>query len=303
MTIPDSTCESGFASDSDATETQEWLDALDGVLRSCGPKRCKELLRKLRESAHNHGVDLDSTLNTPYCNTISLSDESAYPGNPELERRITASVRWNALAMVVRANRRGELGGHLSTYASIADLVEVGFNHFFRGDDGAPAHERTGDLVFFQAHSAPGIYARAFVEGRLTEDRLANFRREVAGKGLCSYPHPWLMPDFWEFPTASMGLGAMTTVYQARFMRYLSNHGLTSTAKRRVWAFVGDGEMDEPESTVGLSIAARERLDNLILVVNCNLQRLDGPVRGNGGSAQLMDSLSSHSAPGLAGAR
>ncbi len=292
MTLPNSSFGSDIGQDGDAAETQEWLDALDSVLRSGGSKRCEELLRKLQERARSQGVDVNSMLNTPYCNTISRSSEPVYPGDLDLERLITGIVRWNALAMVVRANRQGgDIGGHLASYASAADLFEVGFNHFFRGDMAQLPSEKTGDLVFFQPHSAPGIYARAFLEGRLTEGHLANFRREVEGEGLCSYPHPWLMPDLWQFPTGSMGLGPITAIYQARFMHYLNNRGLMNAAKRRVWVFVGDGEMDEPEALAGLSIAARERLDNLIFVVNCNLQRLDGPVRGNGSIVQELERL------------
>jgi pyruvate dehydrogenase E1 component len=292
MMLPNSTFGSGIVQDSDAAETQEWLESLDGVLHSRGSRRCEELLRKLQEHARSQGVELHSLLNTPYCNTIARSNEPVYPGDVDLERQITSIVRWNALAMVVRANRQGgELGGHLASYASVADIFEVGFNHFFRGDDAQPTSKKTADLVFFQPHSAPGIYARAFLEDRLTESHLGSFRREVDGKGLCSYPHPWLMPDFWEFPTGSMGLGPITAVYQARFMRYLNNRGLTTAAKRRVWVFVGDGEMDEPESIAGLSVAAREQLDNLTFVVNCNLQRLDGPVRGNGSIVQELERL------------
>ena len=233
-----------------------------------------------------------SNLNTPYCNTIARSEEPAYPGNLEIERRITGIIRWNALAMVVQANKdSSELGGHLASYASAADLFEVGFNHFFKGDAGPLGSNRQADLVLFQPHSAPGIYARAFLEGRLTEEHLSNFRREVGGKGLSSYPHPWLMPDFWQFPTGSMGLGAITAIYQARFMRYMENRGLGRPSERRVWAFLGDGEMDEPESIAGLTLAARENLDNLTFVINCNLQRLDGPVRGNGSIVQELERL------------
>jgi pyruvate dehydrogenase E1 component len=231
-------------------------------------------------------------LNTPYCNSIPRHEEPAYPGDLELERKITAIVRWNALAMVVHANHQSsELGGHLSSYASGAELFEVGFNHFFHGNDLESDSERTADLVFFQPHSAPGIYARAFLEGRLTEDHLANFRREVGGQGLSSYPHPWLMPEFWQFPTGSMGLGPLTAIYQARFMHYLRNRSMLNPAGRKVWAFVGDGEMDEPESIAGLTLAARENLEQLIVVVNCNLQRLDGPVRGNGSIVQELERL------------
>jgi pyruvate dehydrogenase E1 component len=291
-TTPGPTVHLNGVPEGEAEETQEWLESLDAVLRSSGPHRCIELLHKLCEHARPLGVEISALLNTPYCNTIARANEPPYPGNLELERQITAIVRWNALAMVVRANRQcGELGGHLSSYASGADLFEVGFNHFFRGDGVDQAPERIADLVFFQAQSAPGIYARAFLEGRLTEEQLANFRREVEGKGLSSYPHPWLMPDFWQFPTGSMGLGVITAVYQARFMRYLENRSLMHATDRKVWAFVGDGEMDEPESVAGLTLAARENLDNLIFVVNCNLQRLDGPVRGNGSIVQELERL------------
>jgi len=280
------------ALDSDPAETWEWREALDDVLQQNGPQRCTELLRSLLEHARSRGVTVHPVFNTAYCNTIARSDEPAYPGDLDLERKITAMVRWNALVMVVRANQQSsELGGHLSSYASGADLFEVGFNHFFHGNDLEPGFERTSDLVFFQPHSAPGIYARAFLEGRLTEEHLARFRREVGGQGLSSYPHPWLMPEFWQFPTGSMGLGPITAVYQARFMHYLQNRGLLNPGERKVWAFVGDGEMDEPESIAGLTLAARENLENLIVVVNCNLQRLDGPVRGNGSIIQELECL------------
>jgi pyruvate dehydrogenase E1 component len=275
----------------DRAETREWLEALDQVFYASGPERCQELLQNIFGRARRLGVDCRTVFNTPYTNTIAPADEPVYPGDLDLERRITAIVRWNALAMVVRANREStELGGHLASYASAADLFEVGFNHFFRGNEGDRA-PKTADLVYLQPHSAPGIYARAFLEGRLTEENLANYRREVDGKGLSSYPHPYLMPTFWQFPTGSMGLGPLTAIYQARFMRYLENRGLIAPTNRKVWAFVGDGEMDEPESLAGLSLAARESLDNLIFVVNCNLQRLDGPVRGNGSIIQELESL------------
>jgi pyruvate dehydrogenase E1 component len=285
-------------SDADALETREWLESLDSVLDTRGLQACNNLLHELLAYAQTRGVKM-ATLpeasfnhgNTPYCNTIAGSDEPAYPGDLELERRITGIVRWNALAMVVRANKdSSELGGHLASYASVADLFEVGFNHFFHGEAGRSSN-RQADLVFFQPHAAPGIYARAFLEGRLTEDQLDNFRREVAGKGLSSYPHPWLMPEFWQFPTGSMGIGAITAVYQARFMRYMQNRGLMDVSDRLVWAFLGDGEMDEPESIGGLTLAARENLDNLTFVINCNLQRLDGPVRGNGSIVQELECL------------
>src|SRR3954463_1897512 len=271
--------------DVDPAETREWLDAFDALVQSEGRERATFLLRKLLDHARARRVPLPPVLNTPYKNSVALADQSQFPGNLEIESRISAIVRWNALAMVVRANRaHAELGGHIASYASAADLFEVGFNHFFRaGQD--------GDLVYFQPHSAPGVYARAFLEGRLTAEQLENYRRETGGSGLSSYPHPWLMPDFWQFPTGSMGLGPLFAIYQARFMRYLQHRGLADATARKVWAFVGDGEMDEPESLAGLSVAAREKLDNLVLVVNCNLQRLDGPVRGNGSIVQELEGL------------
>jgi pyruvate dehydrogenase E1 component len=278
--------------DPDPLETREWLEALGGVIAREGPTRAAYLIRRLTEAARGQAVDVPRALTTPYRNTIPLERQAQFPGDLALEERITAIVRWNALAMVVRANKvSSELGGHIASYASAADLFEVGFNHFFRGRD----TEGGGDLVFFQPHSAPGVYARAFLEGRIAEAQVGNYRREVAGDGkaggLSSYPHPWLMPDFWQFPTGSMGLGPIQAVYQARFMRYLEHRGLASTSGRKVWAFVGDGEMDEPESLAALSLAAREGLDNLIFVVNCNLQRLDGPVRGNGSIIQELEGL------------
>jgi pyruvate dehydrogenase E1 component len=271
--------------DPDPAETREWLDAFASLVKNEGAERATFILRKLLDEARAQRVKLPPVFNTPYCNTISLAEQPQYPGNLEIENRLIALVRWNALAMVVRANSDSpELGGHIASYASAADLFEVAFNHFFRaGQD--------GDVVYFQPHSAPGVYARAFLEGRLSEHALAHYRRETSGGGLASYCHPYLMPGFWQFPTGSMGLGPITAVYQARFMRYLQNRGLLSTAGRKVWAFVGDGEMDEPESLAGLSIAAREGLDNLIFVVNCNLQRLDGPVRGNGSIIQELEGL------------
>src|SRR5262245_15304734 len=271
--------------DRDPAETREWLDAFESLVRNEGAERATFILRKLLDEARARRVKLPPVFNTPYCNTISLAEQPQYPGNLEIEHRLMALVRWNALAMVVRANREHpELGGHIASYASAADLFEVGYNHFFRAG-------QQGDLVYFQPHSAPGVYARAFLEGRLSEDELAHYRRETAGQGLTSYCHPYLMPGFWQFPTGSMGLGPITAVYQARFMRYLENRGLLATSARKVWAFVGDGEMDEPEALAGLSIAAREGLDNLIFVVNCNLQRLDGPVRGNGSIIQELEGL------------
>src|SRR6195256_6372869 len=271
--------------DADPQETREWLDALDALVQSEGRERATFLLRKLLEHARARRVPLPPVLNTPYKNSVALADQPQFPGNLELESRISAIVRWNALAMVVRANRAyPELGGHIASYASAADLFEVGFNHFFRAGT-------NGDLVYFQPHSAPGGYARAFLEGRLSEENLDHYRRETGGKGLSSYCHPWLMPTFWQFPTGSMGLGSITSIYQARFMRYLEDRGILETKGRKVWCFVGDGEMDEPESIAGLAMAAREGLDNLIFVVNCNLQRLDGPVRGNGSIVQELEGL------------
>jgi pyruvate dehydrogenase E1 component len=271
--------------DTDPLETREWIEALDALIAEEGAERATFLLRRLLQHARARRVPLPQVLATPYVNTIGLAEQPPYQGNLEIESRISSLVRWNALAMVVRANRESaELGGHIASYASAADLFEVGFNHFFRAGAG-------GDLVYFQPHSAPGIYARAFLEGRLTEENLDNYRRETSGKGLSSYCHPWLMPGFWQFPTGSMGLGPLFAIYEARFMRYLQHRGLLDTAGRKVWAFVGDGEMDEPEALAGLSIAAREKLDNLVLVVNCNLQRLDGPVRGNGSIVQELEGL------------
>jgi pyruvate dehydrogenase E1 component len=271
--------------DADPIETREWLEAFDALVESEGRERATFLLRKLLDHARARRVPLPPVLNTPYKNSVALADQPQFPGSLELESRISAIVRWNALVMVVRANRaHPELGGHIASYASAADLFEVGFNHFFHGG-------QEGDLVYFQPHSAPGVYARAYLEGRLSEEQLANYRQETGGKGLCSYCHPYLMPGFWQFPTGSMGLGPINAIYQARFMRYLEHRGILQTRTRKVWAFVGDGEMDEPESLAGLSLAAREGLDNLIFVVNCNLQRLDGPVRGNGSVVQELEGL------------
>jgi len=269
-------------------EIQEWLESLDSVLESSGPEVAAEILERLRAHATVNGIDLPFTANTPYANTIPLRLEPLFPGDQELERRIKSLIRWNALAMVVRANREEHnIGGHISTYASAATLYEVGFNHFFRGR--SPEFE--GDTIYFQGHAAPGIYARAFMEGRISIQQLENFRRELKpGGGLSSYPHPWLMPDFWEFPTVSMGLSPLMAIYQARFNRYLENRGLKEPTDAKVWAFLGDGETDEPESLGAITLASRENLDNLIFVVNCNLQRLDGPVRGNGQIIQELES-------------
>jgi pyruvate dehydrogenase E1 component len=275
--------------DLEAIETREWLESLEHVLQDGGPARVVRLLRELALYATRKGVKIPFTANSPYINTIPVEDQLPYPGNREIERRIKSLVRWNAMAMVVRANREDDgIGGHISTYASAATLYEVAFNHFFRGPD----HECGGDLVYFQGHASPGIYSRAYVEGRLSRKQLENFRRELQPSGgLSSYPHPWLMPEFWQFPTVSMGLGPITAIYQARFNRYLENRGLIPETDAKVWAFLGDGEMDEPESTGSISLAAREGLDNLIFVVNCNLQRLDGPVRGNGKIIQELEAL------------
>jgi pyruvate dehydrogenase E1 component len=271
--------------DADPAETREWLEAFDQVIAREGADRATFLLRRLFERARDRRVPLPPVLNTPYRNTIALEDQPAYPGDLDIESRLSAVIRWNALAMVVRANRaHPELGGHIASYASAADLFEVGFNHFFRAG-------REGDVVYLQPHSAPGVYARAYLEGRISESQLDRYRREGGGGGLSSYPHPWSMPAFWQFACASMGLGPVNAIYQARFMRYLEHRGLLGTAGRKVWAFVGDGEMDEPESLAGLSLAGREGLDNLIFVVNCNLQRLDGPVRGNGSMIQELEGL------------
>jgi pyruvate dehydrogenase E1 component len=271
--------------DVDPAETGEWLEALDAVVHADGKERAQYLFDRLADHALTRGVQSARARITPYRNTVPLSAQPPYPGDLELEGRLGAAMRWNALAMVVRANSEaGELGGHIASYASAADLFEVGFHHFFKAD----GHADGSDLVYFQPHSSPGVYARAFLEGFLPEQRLARYRREIGEPGLCSYPHPWLMPDFWQFPTGSMGLGPINSIYQARFLRYLEHRGLSATQNRRVWGFFGDGEMDEPESIGALSLAARERLDNLTFVINCNLQRLDGPVRGN---SRIIDEL------------
>ena len=274
--------------DFDPTEVAEWLDSLDDVIYRHGPDKVRQLLAMLQERAYKQGVTIPFTANTPYINTIHIDNQPTFPGNREIERRIKSYVRWNAMAMVVRASKRGGgVGGHISTYQSAATLLEVGFNHFFRGPD-APCG---GDQVYFQGHASPGMYARAFLEGRLSEEQLDHFRHELDDdcKGLSSYPHPWLMPDFWQFPTVSMGLGPITAIYQARFNRYLHDRGLADTSQKRVWCYVGDGEVDEPETLGALTLASREKLDNLTFVVNCNLQRLDGPVRGNGKIIQELE--------------
>jgi len=270
-------------------EKREWLDSLDYVLETQGAERVRELLKDLQIHAGQQGVQLPFSANTPYINTIPVEQQPPYPGSREIERRIKSLIRWNAMAMVVRANRlHSGIGGHISTYASAATLYEVGFNHFFRGKDG----DHQGDLIYFQGHASPGIYARAFLEGRLSVEKLVNFRRETEpGGGLSSYPHPWLMPDFWEFPTVSMGLGPIMAIYQARFNRYLEDRSLRKKSDAKVWAFLGDGETDEPESLGAITLASREHLDNLIFVINCNLQRLDGPVRGNGKIVQELEAI------------
>jgi pyruvate dehydrogenase E1 component len=273
----------------DWIETQEWVDSLRDVLRSGGPARVSRLLQQLQIEAQKTGVPLPVTSQTPYVNTIPIEHQTPFSGDRALERRIKSIIRWNAMAMVVEANRKSDgIGGHISTYASAATLYEVGFNHFFRGAEDASG----GDLVYFQGHASPGIYARAYLEGRLSPQRMHEFRREFADVGgLPSYPHPWLMPNFWQFPTVSMGLGPILAIYQARFLRYMEQRGLTPPSDRKVWAFLGDGETDEPESLGAISLASRENLDNLIFVVNCNLQRLDGPVRGNGQIIQELEAV------------
>jgi pyruvate dehydrogenase E1 component len=272
--------------DLDPVETREWIASIDSVLRAEGPQRAHYLLERLIDHTRRSGAYLPFRPNTAYVNTIAVTAQPEYPGDRSLERRIEAYIRWNAMAMVVQANRKSsEYGGHISSYASSATLYEVGFNHFWR----APGPSQPGDLVYMQGHSSPGIYARAYLEGRLSQEQLSRFRQEVDGNGLSSYPHPWLMPDFWQFPTVSMGLGPMMAIYQARFIRYLENRGLVAPSDRKVWAFCGDGEMDEPESMGALTMPVREKLDNLIFVVNCNLQRLDGPVRGNGKIIQELE--------------
>ena len=272
-------------SDSDPSETREWLEAFDAIVAAHGVERAQFLFDKLADHALVRGVQSMRARVTPYCNSIPLSRQPHYPGNEALESKLGAAIRWNAMLMVMRANRDGgEQGGHIASYASAADLFEVGYQHFFKAD----GHADGSDLVFFQPHSAPGVYARAYLEGFLDQQHLQNYRREIDGHGLSSYPHPWLMPDFWQFPTGSMGLGPINSIYQARFLRYLHDRGLKDAGQRRVWGFFGDGEMDEPESIGALSLAARERLDHLTFVINCNLQRLDGPVRGN---SRIIDEL------------
>jgi len=275
--------------DADPTETREWLDSLRYVINSRGGDRAAYLLHAIEQEAYRLGVPIPFSATTPYINTIPADRQPPFPGNREIERRIKSIIRWNAMAMVVRANREDKsIGGHISTFASSATLVEVAMNHFIRGR----GNDSSGDQVYFQGHASPGIYSRAFLEGRLTEKNLENFRRELApGGGLSSYPHPWLMPEFWEFPTVSMGLGPIMAIYQARFNKYLQDRGIKETSKQHVWCFIGDGETDEPETLGAISLAAREQLDNLVFVINCNLQRLDGPVRGNGKIIQELEGV------------
>src|SRR5580700_6179983 len=273
--------------DLDPRETAEWLEALDQIVEEAGSDRVNFLLDKLTERARDNGVAVPIRTTTDYINTITVDEEVPYPGDRALERRIKSLTRWNAMAMVSHQNKYDDgIGGHISTYSSLATLLEVGFNHFFHGSYG----DQPGDLIYFQGHASPGVYARAFLEGRLTEEHLRNFRHELRDTpGLPSYPHPWLMKDFWQFPTVSMGLGPINAIYPARFMRYLENRGIIPERPRHVWAFLGDGEMDEPESMGSITLASREKLDNLIFVINCNLQRLDGPVRGNGKMLQELE--------------
>ena len=277
-----------MAEDQDPRETQEWVEALDSVVEFDGAERAAYLLDELLGEARKRAVPVPFSANTPYLNTIPVDQQPAYPGDLELEHNIRSLTRWNAVATVLRANKESsEIGGHIASFQSSATLYDVGFNHFWRGPDA----EQGADLLFIQGHVAPGIYARSFLEGRLSEEQLTKFRQEVDGDGLSSYPHPWLMPDYWQFPTVSMGLGPLTSIYQARFLKYLDARGQADTNKRHVWAFLGDGEMDEPESLGAISLASREKLDNLVWVVNCNLQRLDGPVRGNGKIIQELESI------------
>ncbi len=273
--------------DIDNQETQEWLDALNAVIETEGVERAHFLIESMIDQARRSGANLPYKATTAYVNTIPTHLQQRHPGNPDMERRIRALIRWNAIMTVLRANEKSPgVGGHIASFQSAATLYDVGFNHFFR----AANDKFQGDLIYFQGHSSPGVYARAFLEGRISEDQLTNFRMETGGKGLSSYPHPWLMPDFWQFPTVSMGLGPIMGIYQARFLKYLHDRGIADTSNRKVWVFCGDGEMDEPESLGAISLASREKLDNLIFVINCNLQRLDGPVRGNGKIIQELES-------------
>src|SRR6202008_4592463 len=278
--------QSPAANDPDALETQEWLDAVEAVLEREGPERAHYLLERLIDKARRSGAYIPVSPNTAYINTMPPHMEERSPGNVALEERIGSICRWNAMVLVVRANKKDdELGGHIASFASRGTLFGTGQQHFWN----APSEGHGGDLIYFQGHSSPGVYARSLMEGRLPQERLLHFRREVDGKGVSSYPHPWLMPDYWQFPTVSMGLGPIQAIYMARYLKYLEARGLAQTGNRKVWAFCGDGEMDEPESLGAIGLAAREKLDNLIFVVNCNLQRLDGPVRGNGKIVQELE--------------
>src|SRR6188472_3754555 len=275
-------------SDVDPQETREWLEALDAVVATDGVQRAQQLVESVMDRARRVGAPPPDQGPTPYVNTIPPQLQAPFSGDLELEHRIRSAIRWNAMAMVMQANKESsELGGHIASYQSAAVLYEVGFNHFWH----APSDSHGGDLVYIQGHSSPGVYARALLEGRLSEEQLRGFRQEISRSGVSSYPHPWLMPDFWQFPTVSMGLGPLMAIYQARFMKYLKGRDLADTSGRKVWAFLGDGECDEPESLGSISLAGRERLDNLIFVVNCNLQRLDGPVRGNGKIIQELETI------------
>ncbi len=288
VTTPTIAVNGKSAAEPDPRETDEWIEALDGVISAEGPQRAREIIEALTVRARTRGADIPITLTTPYVNTIPVHAQPTFPGNHDIEEKLRHYSRWNAMAMVVRANKHFDgLGGHVATFQSSATLMDVGFNHFWH----PPSANHGGDLVYFQGHASPGVYARAFVDGRLSEEKLDSFRREVDGNGLSSYPHPWLLPDFWNFPTVSMGLGPLQAVYQARFMKYLHDRGIEDTSGRKVWCFIGDGEVDEPETLAGLGIASRENLDNLIFVINCNLQRLDGPVRGNG---KIIQELEAH---------
>ena len=274
--------------DADPVETTEWLDSLSAVRAHRGDERARFLVNAVVAAAGGDGLYAPQSLTTPYRNTIPVDQQPTLPGDRAMEHKLRSIIRWNALAIVLRANKESsELGGHIASFQSAATLYDIGFGHFWH----APTDTHGGDLIFVQGHSSPGIYARAFLEGRLSEERLLSFRQETEGHGLSSYPHPWLMPDFWQFPTVSMGLGPLVGIYQARFLRYLQGRNLADTANRKVWVFCGDGEMDEPESLGAISLAGRERLDNLIFVINCNLQRLDGPVRGNGKIIQELESV------------
>ncbi|MBP8266015.1 MAG: pyruvate dehydrogenase (acetyl-transferring), homodimeric type, partial [Zoogloea sp.] len=274
--------------DADAQETKEWLDALSGVVAQEGTERAHFLIEKLIEAGREEGIDVPYSATTQYINTIPPDKQPRYPGDPDMEIKLHSYIRWNAMAMVVRANKHTNVGGHIASFASAAALYDVGFSHFWKSVD----HETGGDLIYFQGHSVPGVYSRAYMLGRLTDEQMDHFRQETGGKGISSYPHPWLMPDFWQFPTVSMGLGPLCAIYAARFMKYLASRGLIDAAKaeqRKVWAFLGDGETDEVESLGAMGMAGREKLDNLIFVINCNLQRLDGPVRGNGKIIQELE--------------